>query len=79
MKFILWDRKDGHRPRLDDDGNVDSDGILGRIGSDNVYLTTYARYPGNMRPNDLEVGAAIRSVSFSLSGSSGSYDIYRVS
>jgi len=44
-KFIIWDPKDNYRPRCDDDGNIVSDGVTGRIGEDNVYLTTYADYP----------------------------------
>jgi len=78
MQFILWDTKDGHRPTLDDDRNIISDGILGRIGPDNVYLKVYAKYPGDVRPVDLEVGACIKNVLFSLSGGTGGYDIYRV-
>lgn len=78
MEFILWDTKDGHRPTLDENRDIISDGLLGRIGPDNVYLTTYASYPDEVRPADLEVGSCIQNVRFSLSGETGSYDIYRV-
>lgn len=77
-KFILWDPRDNFRPREDDDGNVVSDGVLGRMTQDNVYLTAYAEYPDNRRPADLEVGESIKGVTYSLSGSRGVYDVYRV-
>lgn len=78
-KFIIWDPKDGPRPRVDDDGNIVSDGLIGRVTATNVYMTTYAEYPNNSRPlADLQVGEGIYGVRYSLSGSSGIYDIYRV-
>ena len=77
-RFILWDKKDSHAPRTADDGNITSDGVLGRVDEWNVYLTTYARYPGEKRHHQLEVGERIENVTFSLSGSTGIYDIYRV-
>ena len=77
--FIIWDAaNDGHAPRTDDDGIIVSDGVVGRIGEDNAYLTTYGEYPGEKRGRDLEVGGSIKGVRYSLSGSSGVYDIYRV-
>jgi hypothetical protein len=81
-KFIIWDPKDG-LPRYGDwecgDGDkIISDGVLGRITEDNVYLTTYGEYPGEMRPKDLDVNAPIGGVVFRLSGEKGVYDIYRV-
>jgi len=78
-KFIIWDPKDNYRPRCDDDGNIVSDGVTGRIGEDNVYLTTYADYPPSSKKlSELEVGESIKKVRYSLSGSSGLYDVYRV-
>jgi len=78
-RFILWDCKDNYRPMTDEEGNqIISDGVLGRLSLDNVYLTTYARYPGELRPADLEVGECIKAVGFHLSGEHGVYDIYRV-
>jgi len=79
MKFIIWDTKDNFQPRRDDDGVIVSDGVLGRIEEDNVYLAIYAEYPTSVRPNDLPVGKCIKDVQFSLSGSKGKYDVYRVS
>jgi hypothetical protein len=84
-RFILWDRKDGEFPRRSD-VEVDehmanliiSEGVLGWITEDNVYLTTYANYPGVERPRDLAVGCRISNVQYSLSGSKGVYDLYRV-
>lgn len=76
-RFILWSTRDG-APRCDDDGVIVSDGIVGRIGADNVYLRGYAAYPGGVRPLDLAVGECIRGVQYSLSGSTGIYDVYRV-
>jgi len=81
-KFIIWDPKDG-LPRYGDwecgDGDkIISDGVLGRVTEDNVYLTTYAEYPGDMRPKDLETTESIIGVVFRLSGERGVYDIYRV-
>jgi hypothetical protein len=75
--FILWDRRDG-APRRDEDGALVSDGIVGRIGPDNVYLSGYAAYPADTRPLDLDVGGCIPGVGYSLSGSRGTYDVYRV-
>jgi len=78
-RFILWDTKDNYRPMTDEEGNeIVSDGILGRLSLDNVYLTTYANYHGDKRPRDLEIGECIKGVGFRLSGEHGVYDIYRV-
>ena len=78
-KFIIWDPKDGSRPRVDDEGNIVSDGLIGRVTQNNVYLTTYAGYPNNSQPlGDLPVGGGVYGVKFSLSGSTGFYDVYRV-
>lgn len=78
-RFILWDNNDGH-VRVDEDGDIISDGVIGRVGIDNVYLTTYGQYPESevRRPGDLAVGERIQSVRYSLSGGSGYYDVYRV-
>lgn len=65
---------------MDEQGNeIVSDGVIGRVGPNNVYLTTYACYPKDAKAlRELEVGECIKSVVFSLSGSRGVYDIYRV-
>lgn len=79
MRFILWDPKDNYRPMTDEDGNkIISDGILGRVAHNNVYLTSYAEYPDNKRPVDLKIGQHIKGVHYRLSGEHGIYDIYRV-
>lgn len=81
MLFIIWDPRDRHDglPRFDDSGKIISDGILGRIGPDNVYLTAYANYhKDERRPGDLEVGEHIDGVGFRLSGEHGRYDVWRV-
>jgi len=78
-RFILWDPKDNYRPMTDEEGNqIISDGVLGRLTIDNVYLTAYANYHGDKRPKDLGVGECIKGVGFNLSGEHGVYDIYRV-
>jgi len=78
-RFILWDPKDNYRPMTDEEGNqIISDGILGRLTIDNVYLTAYANYHGDKRPLDLKVGECIKGVEFHLSGEHGVYDVYRV-
>jgi hypothetical protein len=77
-KFILWDKRDNYRPRQDDDGNITSDGVIGRVDIDNVYIRVYAEYPGAMQPKNLEVGQCISNVVFRLSGERGIYDVYRV-
>lgn len=78
-RFILWDPKDNYKPMADEEGNeIISDGVLGRVAWDNVYLKTYAQYPGDKRPLDLGVGEYIKGVHFRLSGEHGVYDIYRV-
>lgn len=77
--FILWDHKDGGYPTRGEDGEIITDGILGRIGIDNVYLTTYgARPKGTVPYEKLEVGQRVSNVRFSLSGETGYYDVYRV-
>lgn len=80
MRFILWDPKDNYVPSTDEEGNeIISDGVLGRLSPNNVYLTTYARYPdGAPALRELEVGECIKGVMFRLSGERGTYDIYRV-
>ena len=78
MKFIIWDTDNGSTPRSDGEGRIVSDGVVGRIEHDNAYLTIYGSYPTESRPESLAVGERIASVVFSLSGSSGIYDIYRV-
>jgi len=77
-RFILWDPKDGE-PRRNDDGDIDSDGLTGLIGEDNVYLTTYASYREGLRNNHkgLKVGE-YAIATFSLSGTKGTYQIWRV-
>lgn len=77
-KFIIWDPKDGD-PRRNDSGEFISDGIIGRVGIHNAYMEIYAEFPEDAKPlKDLEVGEAVRNVKYSLSGTSGIYDIYRV-
>ena len=78
-RFILWDPQDGN-PRREEGGAFISDGIVGRVDENNVYLTTYGRFPeGEARsPGDLSVGQSICGVRYSQSGSAGTYDIYRV-
>ena len=76
-RFILWDPKDGE-PRKQD-GEFISDGVLGRVGLDNAYIRIYPEFPeGTNRPENLEVGESILEVTYRLSGSKGTYDIYRV-
>jgi hypothetical protein len=78
-RFILHsDSKHGGKPLEDEEGNIIGSGALGAISVDNVYLTTYAEYPTDVRPYDLKVGACIEGVEFRLSGELGVYDIYRV-
>lgn len=73
--FILWNtRRDGE---LRYPGK-DSDGVIGRVSLDNVYLSTYANYPDDKHPRNLEVGQRIDNVKFSLSGETGIYSVYRV-
>lgn len=76
-RFILWDPRDGE-PRRNDDGTYATGGILGRIGPENPYLTAYAAVlPGEPLPQDLEIGQ-FTVARYSLSGSSGVYQIHRV-
>lgn len=81
-RFIIWDPRDGDRPRMSDDGTIESDGLIGRVSGDNAYIRTYAAYkPGTPRDLDgypiLDVGQYAEAV-FSLSGSKGEYRVYRV-
>lgn len=83
-QFILWDRADGPVPK-DASGEIRTSGLTGRIGPDNCYLSVYAR---NLRSEmgpvgrgclfELEVGDKL-TADFALSGSKGTYEIYRVS
>ena len=73
--FILWNRARDGVLRYPD---KQTDGVLGRLTADNVYLTAYAKYPGDKRPKDLAVGERIENVEYRLSGEFGVYDIYRV-
>ena len=77
MKFILWNESDG-APQIGNDGTINSGGIIGRVGPENVYLKMYAHYPDNKRPSDIKVGECIHDVIFRLSGQTGVYSIYRV-
>lgn len=77
MKFVVWDLRDGDSPWRGD-GSLISEGCLGRIGRDNVYLTAYAQYADARRPWDLAVGGVLYDVVFRLSGQRGSYSVWRV-
>ena len=83
-QFILWDRNDArdpgyNGPSFSEDGTeIITSGVLGRVGINNVYLTTYAEYPGDERPCDLAVNERIKDVHFSLCGGSTVVDIWRV-
>lgn len=77
LKFILWSKKDGPLPKKED-GSINTGGVLGLIDENNVYLTTYAEYPDERRPADLEVGDCIGNVKYRLGGEAGVYDVYRV-
>jgi hypothetical protein len=77
-RFIIWDEKDG-RPHRDELFEFISDGLIGRIGLDNIYLISYGVRPDpRMSYAELEVGQAIHDVVFNLSGSKGRYSVYRV-
>ncbi len=78
-KFIVWDARDG-LPKVDaDTGKITSGGVLGRIDEDNVYLTTYPEWPeGAKKLVELDAGEAVTGVIYTLSGSAGLYDVYRV-
>lgn len=78
MKFIIHDERD--MLQRDDNGTIISDGITGRIGADNAFLSIYAALPDNAPDlRSLDVGASIRGVSFSMSGGRGVYSVLRVS
>lgn len=77
MQFILWDSKDGN-PRTSDGGWV-SGGLVGRVTPENVYLRAYGVRPEGSKPYEkLAVGECVAGVTFSLSGSKGTYDVYRI-
>jgi hypothetical protein len=76
-RFVLWNTQRDGEPRVRDVDETAS-GVLGQITENNVYLTTYASYPDDKRPADLEVGERIRDVIYRLSGQRGVYDVYRV-
>lgn len=78
MLFILWNAKRDGEPRRDDNGAIVSDGVLGRIGPDNCYLTAYPCFPDGRLPRDLAVGESIKGVRYRLSGETHFYDVYRV-
>jgi hypothetical protein len=62
-----------------DDGSIATDGAIGRITADNVYIATYAENLSREELDALEVGGHISDVRYHLSGEEGHYDIYRVS
>lgn len=74
-KYILWDYRDGE-PKRNDDGSFATAGLMGTLGEDNVYITTYAKYQ-DRHAHDLEVGQHCTAW-FNLSGTSSAYEIYRV-
>lgn len=77
MQFIVWDSKDGN-PRTSGGGWVSS-GLIGSVSLDNAYLSTYGSRPEGSKPYEkLAVGECVAGVEFSLSGSRGIYDVYRV-
>ena len=88
-RYIIWDPRDGNGfPRRDEDGNITSAGLIGVLTEDNCYLTTYAT--GKRREGLVEYTPVSLDVleendhrpviaDFSLSGSKGTYEIYRVS
>ena len=77
MKFIIWDSRDGN-PRTKDGGWV-SGGLMGELTPENIYLRVYAQRPEGSKPFEiLEVGECVRGVQYTLSGSKGTYDVYRV-
>lgn len=78
-RFILWNLKDGATPPRSEDGSIATSGALGECHASSVYLTTYAIFPDHTRPVDLDIGGRIQGVMYNLSGSKGTYDIYRVS
>ena len=80
-QYILWDPSDGP-PWRNDDGSFISEGVVGRITAGNAFLTVYAQFPEDVprsRLRELDVGGSIKGVKYSLSGSEGVYDVYRVS
>ncbi len=80
-RFIIWDHRRDGEPRTDDQGNITSDGLIGRIDDGNVYIRGYAVYAeGTVLENGvpvLNVGGFVVAT-FSLSGTKGTYRIYRV-
>lgn len=79
-KYILWDTKDGPYPPLDENGDINTSGLLGHIDRDNVYLRAYADGDAHLQEtlDELEVGQCRHGVIFRLSGEKGIYDVYRV-
>ena len=79
-KFVVVETEHRLRSLWDELGQLQTEGVLGLIDEDNCYLTAYPRWPDKeeRRPKDLEVGESIKGVVYSLSGSSGIYDVYRV-
>ena len=76
MQFIIWDSKDGN-PSTPDGAWV-SGGLIGLVTLDNVYLRVYGMRPEGSKPYEkLEVGECVTGVEFSLSGTRGTYDVYR--
>lgn len=78
-QFILWDEKDGAPARDQATGEFSTNGILGRITEENIYLRSYGVRPeGSRAYSDLSVGECVMGVKFSLSGQRGIYSVYRV-
>jgi hypothetical protein len=77
MRFILCDSDRGE-PRRDESGNYLTSGAIGVVDEENVYLTTYAKYPDARRPWDLAVHERLRGVEYSMAWTHGMYDIIRI-
>lgn len=79
-RFILWDRKDGSRPPIEN-GEIITSGCVGRVDMHNAVFVGATWPPLGSHPSrlsDLEVGACVYGVRFSASGETGTYDVYRV-
>jgi hypothetical protein len=59
-----------------EDGRILSDGVVGRIGSNNAFLRTHAKYTGATH-DDLKLGEGCRA-EFSLAGRTDTYTVFRV-
>jgi hypothetical protein len=80
-KFILWNPIESgvYKSPTKEKGRIISEGIIGRVTYENVYISVYPEYePGHKNPRDLEINESLLDVVFHMCGTKTKVDLYRV-